>query len=148
MRQGVGHTVAHTPPDPTTTVIDTPTFARAIDRLAPMALPNAAISALWIFAAALSTLAGPTAATDFGHRPATTVTQPAAAGIDPATFIPGHPDRGAAGRAVHANFDHPALATYRAGRPRIDPNTFILQPPATTTWIIMAPWMVAAVQPR
>ena len=124
-------------------------FARAIGLVAPTTLPRAAASALWVVAAALSTLAGPAAATDFGHHPAATAPRHAAAGIDVSTFIPGHPARGAAGRAEHANFEHPALATHRAGQqPRINPDTFIVQPPATTAWIVVAPPMWAAVQAR
>ena len=107
------------------------------------------IAAALVVAAALSTLAAPAAAaTDFGHHPAATEARAADAEIDPSTCMPGHPARGAAGQAahVHANFEHPAIATYRAGQqPRIDPNTFIVQPPATTRWTVLvdAPTAVA-----
>ena len=105
------------------------------------------IAAALVLAATLSTLAAPAAATDFGHHPAATKARAADAEIDPSTCMPGHPARGAAGQAarVHANFDHPALATYRAGqRPHTDPNTFIVQPPATTSWTVVdAPTAVA-----
>lgn len=124
-------------------------IGRTFGRVEAMALPTAAVSALWLGAAALCTFAGPAAATDFGHHPAITGTAAAAEGIDPSTFIPGHPAGGFGGHPVHANFDHPALATYRLGQqPHIDPNTFIVQPPATTTWIVVAPQMLAAARPH
>jgi len=124
-------------------------ICRTIGRVAAMSLPTAAILALSISAAALCSFAGPAAAMDFGHHPAIAGTSAAAGGIDPSTFIPGHPAGGFGGRPVHANFDHPALATYRLGQqPRIDPNTFIVQPPATTAWIVVAPQKLAAAQPR
>ena len=126
-------------------------YAHAIGLVAPASRSKAASPALWlVVAAALSTLAVPAAATDFGHHPAATVAQYTAPGIDPSTFIPGHPARGAAGSPTHANFEHPALATYRAGQqPHINPDTFIVQPPATTAWVVVTPpiWTAAA-QPR
>jgi hypothetical protein len=110
------------------------------------------IVAALVVAAALSTLAIPAAAaTDFGRHPAATKARAADAEIDPSTCMPGHPARGATGQAahVHANFDHPALATYRAGqRPHTDPNTFIVQPPATTSWIVVDSPTAFALQTR
>ena len=36
----------------------------------------------------------------------------------------------------HANFEHPAIiVARRAATPSIDPNTFIVQPPASVTWL-------------
>ena len=60
----------------------------------------------------------------------------AAVGIDPNTFIVGHP----AGLALvrgHANHEHPAVATKRGlpGQP-VDPNLFIVQPPAAVHWAL------------
>ena len=61
---------------------------------------------------------------------------PVSAGIDPNTFIVGHP----AGLALvrgHANHEHPAVATKRGlpGQP-VDPNLFIVQPPAAVHWAL------------
>jgi hypothetical protein len=54
---------------------------------------------------------------------------------EPTIMLVGHPARGAAGRAARANHDHPAVATHRAGlAPRIDPNLYRVQPPASVTW--------------
>lgn len=37
--------------------------------------------------------------------------------------------------AGRANFEHPAVVVHRrAARPSIDPNTFIVQPPAQVEW--------------
>jgi hypothetical protein len=37
---------------------------------------------------------------------------------------------------VHANHEHPAVVQARlAAQKAIDPNTFIVQPPATVTWL-------------
>lgn len=58
--------------------------------------------------------------------------------IDPNTFRPGHP---ASPRWVvqHANAEHPAVLQSRAVRPLIDPNTFLVQPPAAVYWHAAAP---------
>ncbi|GAA0751100.1 hypothetical protein LRH25_31985 [Ideonella azotifigens] len=107
------------------------------------------IVASFVAAAALSTFVAPARATDFGHHPAATKARAADAEFDPSTFMPGHPARGAAGQAAHANFEHPALATYRAGQlPHTDPNTFIVQPPATTAWIVVDSPTILAMQQR
>ncbi len=54
-------------------------------------------------------------------------------GIDPNTFIVGHP---ASPRWVvpHANGEHPAVLQARQARAAIDANTFLVQPPATVLW--------------
>jgi hypothetical protein len=61
-------------------------------------------------------------------------TPPRAAGVDPSTFIVGHP-ASPTWQVRHANAEHPAIAM-RAGTSRslIDPNTFIVQPPAHAEW--------------
>lgn len=83
----------------------------------------------------LAALCAVSTAADAGPHPAT-LTSRAQPGIDANTFIVGHPAGGRAGRAPSPNFDHPAIAMHRAGQtPRIDPNRFIVQPPATTVWI-------------
>lgn len=57
-------------------------------------------------------------------------------GVDPQTFIVGHPARLAlSGR--HANGEHPALAMQRQARhPQIDVNTYLVQPPSPTVWTV------------
>lgn len=56
-------------------------------------------------------------------------------GIDPSTFIPGHP-ASPRWQLVHANAEHPAVLQARRGQgPELDANTFIVQPPASTTWL-------------
>jgi len=71
---------------------------------------------------------------DIGQHPAIFVSR-SLPGIDASTFIPGHPAGGYAGRPEHANFEHPAVVMHRAAQAgHIDPNTFIVQPPATTAW--------------
>ena len=59
---------------------------------------------------------------------------PRAAGVDPSTFLVGHP-ASPRWQVRHANADHPAIAMRReATRRSIDPNTFIVQPPAHVQW--------------
>ena len=61
-------------------------------------------------------------------------TPPQVAGVDPSTFLVGHP-ASPTWQLRHANAEHPAIAM-RAETPRssIDPNTFIVQPPAHAEW--------------
>ena len=62
-------------------------------------------------------------------------TPPLATGVDPSTFIVGHP-ASPSWQVRHANADHPAIAMRReASRQAIDPNTFVVQPPAHVEWI-------------
>jgi hypothetical protein len=72
-----------------------------------------------------------------GAHPALRGSAPVAgAGIDPNTFIVGHP----AGLTLvrgHANHEHPALGAKRdALAPSVDPNQFIVQPPASAHWAL------------
>ena len=61
-------------------------------------------------------------------------TPPQVAGVDPSTFLVGHP-ASPTWQVRHANADHPAIAMRReASRNVIDPNTFIVQPPAHAEW--------------
>ena len=61
-------------------------------------------------------------------------TPPQVAGVDPSTFIVGHP-ASPTWQLRHANADHPAIAMRREATHRlIDPNTFIVQPPAHVEW--------------
>lgn len=65
-----------------------------------------------------------------------------AAGLDPNTFIVGHPasPRWTTAPVQHANGEHPAVLQARAARAaHIDGNTFLVQPPATTRWLASAP---------
>jgi hypothetical protein len=60
----------------------------------------------------------------------------AATGIDPNTFIVGHP-AGLALMPGHANHEHPAVAAKRdAPGQALDPNQFIVQPPAAVHWAL------------
>ena len=89
---------------------------------------------------ALAAIAAATSvdAQTFGRHPAlrSTDTAPAAPGIDPNTFIVAHP----AGLALvhgHANHEHPAVAASReAQSAQVDPNLFIVQPPASVQWTL------------
>ncbi len=57
-------------------------------------------------------------------------------GIDPNTFIPGHP-ASPRNRAGHANHEHPAVARWAQGAATApDSNHFLVQPPATTRWTL------------
>lgn len=91
------------------------------------ALPAAAI-------VAVCAVALPANAQEVGWHPAVSH-HPMAVGIDPNTFILGHPASPTT-RGGHANHEHPAIiVARRAATPSIDPNTFIVQPPASVTWL-------------
>jgi len=63
-------------------------------------------------------------------------TPPQVTGVDPSTFIVGHP-ASPTWQVRHANADHPAIAMRReASRHVVDPNTFIVQPPAHVEWTL------------
>ena len=86
-------------------------------------------------------------AADIGQHPAIFVSR-SLPGIEASSFIVGHPAGGYAGRAEHANFEHPAVVMHRAGQVgHLNPNTFIVQPPATTAWTMPAatPVVTAAI---
>ena len=59
-------------------------------------------------------------------------TPPQVAGVDPSTFIVGHP-ASPSWQVRHANADHPAIAMRRQAA-QIDFNTFIVLPPAHAEW--------------
>ena len=62
---------------------------------------------------------------------------PAQTGIDANTFIVGHP-ASPRWKIVHANAEHPAVVQARqaAGHANeIDPNTYLVQPPAAVQWL-------------
>ena len=62
-------------------------------------------------------------------------TPPQVAGVDASPILIGHP-ASPTWQVRHANADHPAIAMRReANRRLIDPNTFIVQPPAHVEWI-------------
>jgi hypothetical protein len=66
-------------------------------------------------------------------------TPPQAAGVDPSTFLVGHP-ASPTWQLRHANAEHPAIAMRaQATRTSIDPNTFIVQPPAHAQWTHSVP---------
>ena len=72
-----------------------------------------------------------------GQHPATSAAQRRAPGIDPNTFIVGHPASPRT-RAGHANSHHPAVTLATQGGAAIDTNHFLVQPPASVQWT-MAP---------
>lgn len=78
-------------------------------------------------------------------------------GIDPSTFIVGHPAGGRAGRpeavqtapAAPALGQHPAVLVARqAAQPRIDANAFLVQPPASVRWTLPADTALARSEAR
>jgi hypothetical protein len=61
-------------------------------------------------------------------------TPPQVAGVDPSTFIVGHP-ASPTWQVRHANAEHPAIAMRaETSRHLINHNTFIVQPPAHAEW--------------
>ncbi|HSI47304.1 MAG TPA: hypothetical protein VLA61_03470 [Ideonella sp.] len=53
--------------------------------------------------------------------------------------------------AAHGNYDHPAIAVARMAKVRsIDPNTALVQPPASVTWTVQpeAKVIASAAQPE
>lgn len=83
---------------------------------------------------AACSVALPASAQEVGWHPAVSH-HPMVVGIDPNTFILGHPASPTT-RGGHANHEHPAIiVARRAATPSIDPNTFIVQPPASVTWL-------------
>ena len=85
-----------------------------------------ALLATLIAAPAFATLAQ-----GVGHE-ARVPTPHQSAGVDPSTFLVGHP-ASPTWQLRHANPDHPAIAMRREAS-RLDPNTFIVQPPAHVEW--------------
>ena len=62
---------------------------------------------------------------------------PAKTGIDANTFIVGHP-ASPRWKIVHANGEHPAVLQARHAEAHVnavDPNTYLVQPPATVHWL-------------
>jgi hypothetical protein len=76
-------------------------------------------------------------AEDIGQHPAVFAPR-ALPGVNPSTFIVGHP-ASPKQRAGHANFEHPAvlIALRHAEQNGIDPNTYLVQPPATVSWTVL-----------
>lgn len=98
---------------------------------------NLVIGAVMLMAALAA--ASSVEAQTVGAHPALRGSAPVAAtGIDPNTFIVGHP----AGLTLvrgHANHEHPAVAARRdAPGQALDPNQFIVQPPAAVHWALMS----------
>ena len=87
--------------------------------------------------ALLAALALPFAAVaqDVGQHPAVFAPR-ALPGVDPSTFIVGHP---AAPRFVagHANHEHPAVTAHDAA-PEFDTDRYLVQPPASARWVTTA----------
>lgn len=86
-----------------------------------------------LFASLLTGTALASSAQEVGQHPAVFAPRQLP-GLNASTFIVGHP---ASPRWIsgHANHEHPAVVINRgaASRP-IDPNTFIVQPPAHVEW--------------
>lgn len=81
-------------------------------------------------------------ATVFSSAALTAHAEPAApfSGIDPNTFILGHP-ASPRWKVVHSNGEHPAVLVARRAQQSaqlssIDPNQFIVQPPASVRWLV------------
>ncbi len=89
--------------------------------------------------AAAASMAQPSRAQGLVPHPAVLV-HATPSGIDPSTVIVGHPASpkwAPVAAPLHANAEHPAvLMARRAVAPHIDVNTFLVQPPATTTWTL------------
>ena len=78
----------------------------------------------------------PVEAQQVGWHPATSPRRVMAAPIDPNTFIVGHPASPTT-RGGHAGGEHPAVLLARgAGRPGIDANRFLVQPPVAVSWTV------------
>ena len=79
----------------------------------------------------------PAQAQPVGWHPATAARPAvvAVAGIDPNTFIVGHPASPTV-RGGHANPEHPAVSVARRAAP-LDTNTFLVQPPVQVTWRVL-----------
>jgi hypothetical protein len=75
------------------------------------------------------------AAQTVGQHPAVSAAR-AQPGIDPNTFIVGHPASPRT-RGGHANSPHPAVTQWEQGKaPAIDSNHFLVQPPASVQWTL------------
>jgi hypothetical protein len=86
-----------------------------------------------LFASLLGGTALASSAQDVGQHPAVFAPRQLP-GINASTFLVGHP---ASPRWIsgHANHEHPAVVMRREAASRtIDPNTFIVQPPAHAEW--------------
>lgn len=71
-------------------------------------------------------------------------TTPVGTGINPNTFIVGHPASPTWKRA-HSHAEHPAVQVRaRQGVASIDSNTFRVQPPASTRWTVQPQTLVLA----
>lgn len=69
-------------------------------------------------------------------------------GIDPNTFIVGHP-ASPTWKRVRANGEHPAvLVAGRSKAAQVDPNRFIVQPPAHAEWTVESPATLLAQKSR
>lgn len=54
--------------------------------------------------------------------------------VDPGAFVVGHP-ASPRWQVTHANHEHPAVVAARQAKDAgVDPNTFLVQPPAQVTW--------------
>lgn len=88
-----------------------------------------------VFTSLLGAAAG-AFAQDFSRHPAVFAScQPAS--IDASTIVVGHP-ASPRWKIVHANRDHPAIVVHRGWAERkVDPNTFLVQPPAHVVWTVV-----------
>ena len=85
----------------------------------------------------LAALALPFAAVaqDVGQHPAVFAPR-ALPGVDPSTFIVGHP-AAPSFVAGHANHEHPAVTAHDAAA-ELDTDRYMVQPPASTRWLTTA----------
>lgn len=88
-----------------------------------------------VFTSLLGAAAG-AFAQDVGQHPAVFAPRQLA-GLDASTFVVGHP-ASPRWKVVHANQDHPAVVVHRGWTNRkLDPNTFMVQPPAPVVWTVV-----------
>jgi hypothetical protein len=116
---------------PQPAVVSRPAPAAALQARLSLAPQLTAMAALALVMAAGGAVAEP--AQPVGWHPAMAA-QPVVAGIDPNTFIVGHPASPTV-RGGHANFEHPAVIVARRAV-GIDANTFIVQPPVAVSWTV------------
>ena len=86
---------------------------------------------------------GAAQAEDIGQHPAIFAPR-ALPGVNPSTFIVGHPASPTV-RGGHANFHHPAVGIAARAAP-LDPNTYVVQPPASVNWTLAPAADTAVVQ--
>ena len=96
-----------------------------------------------LLAAIVLAATGVARAEDIGQHPALFAPR-ALPGVNPSTFIVGHPASPTV-RGGHANFQHPAVLV-AARAVQLDPNIYLVQPPAAVSWTLAPVTDIAIVQ--